>query len=94
LEEPYNLFVPSGFTVNGDGLNEVFLPRGNGVKTYKLWVYDGRGKVIFESNDIEKGWDGTFEGRLVQSDVYAWIIEVQWTNNNWFSKTGSITLMR
>jgi hypothetical protein len=50
--------------------------------------------VIFESNDIEKGWDGTFEGRLVQSDVYAWIIEVQWTNNNWFSKTGSITLMR
>jgi gliding motility-associated-like protein len=94
LEEPYNLFVPSGFTVNGDGLNEVFLPRGNGVKTYKLWVYDGRGKVIFESDDIDKGWDGTFEGRLVQSDVYAWIIEVQWTNNNWFSKTGSITLMR
>lgn len=56
--EPY---VPSAFTPNGDGLNDIFKAKFNcTVTNYKLSVYNRWGKRIFVSDDVNKGWNGEF----------------------------------
>jgi gliding motility-associated-like protein len=69
-----NIYVPNSFTPNGNGLNEVFMAKGE-VMTFNMKIFDRWGALIFESSDINKGWDGFYKGRLVQEDVYVWLIE-------------------
>jgi len=59
-----------------------------------MWIYDKHGNVLFESNKLTDGWDGQFKGRYVPQDVYGWVIEVQWVNNQWFTKGGTVTVFR
>jgi len=65
-------FAPNAFTPNGSGNNDVFMIKGVGLNDFKLSIYDRWGEKIFESNDILKGWDGTYKGRFVEQDVYVW----------------------
>jgi gliding motility-associated-like protein len=81
-------------TVNQDGLNEIFFAKGEGIQEFKMWIYDKHGNVMFESNKLTDGWDGQFKGRYVPQDVYGWVIEVQWVNNQWFTKGGTLTVFR
>ncbi len=68
--------VPSAFTPNGDGLNDVFLAYTNlDIEfTYKMIVFNKWGQQIFESDDIKQGWDGTFNGQPCQTDLYTWVV--------------------
>ena len=59
-----------------------------------MWVYERSGKVLFESTNLETGWDGTLNGRGVPMGVYAWIVEVQWSDKQWFTTAGTVTLIR
>jgi gliding motility-associated-like protein len=94
LKEPFKVYLPTAFTVTNDGLNEVFLAKGTGIEQFHMWVYERSGKVLFESDDLEKGWDGTLNGHVVPMGVYAWIVEVQWTDKQWFTTAGTVTLIR
>lgn len=60
VEPLITLFMPDAFTPNKDGLNDEFIPVGyfQGIKSYEMLVYNRWGEKIFESNDIETGWDG------------------------------------
>jgi gliding motility-associated-like protein len=68
--------VPNAFTPNNDGLNDSFLAYTNlDIKfDFKMLVFNKWGELIFESNDIAKGWDGTYKGAECQQDLYTWII--------------------
>jgi gliding motility-associated-like protein len=68
------LYIPNAFTPNGDGLNDVFLPMGVGAdeENYELLIFDRWGNLIFNSVTWGEGWDGTYEGKLCQQDVYVW----------------------
>jgi gliding motility-associated-like protein len=70
------IIVPNAFTPNGDGLNDDFLVYTNlDVKfQFRMLVFNKWGQQLFESNDIMKGWDGTFKGEECQPDLYTWII--------------------
>ena len=94
LKEPFKVYLPNAFTVNNDGLNEVFLAKGTGIIEFHMWVYERSGKVLFESTNLETGWDGTLNGRGVPMGVYAWIVEVQWSDKQWFTTAGTVTLIR
>ena len=94
LMEPFKIYLPNAFTVNQDGLNEVFLAEGTGILQFKMWVYNRNGQEVFQSSDITKGWDGTFEGNVVQQGVFGWVVEVQWTDKKWFSTAGTVSLVR
>jgi gliding motility-associated-like protein len=72
--DDFSFFVPNTFTPNGDGINDVFQPKGVGVIKYQLDVFDRWGEKIFTSTDFFTGWDGTFKGKLCKTDVYAWKI--------------------
>jgi len=57
-------YVPNAFTPNGDGLNDIFkvIPKYDYVKRYKLSIYNRWGQMVYETMDINKGWDGTYKG--------------------------------
>jgi len=70
------IYVPSAFTPNNDGLNDIFRARfGENVTEFKLQVYDRWGEIVFETNDIRKGWDGSIKGLKQSNGVYVWMIK-------------------
>ena len=90
------IFVPSAFTPNSDDHNEVFLPITYYVSEigYSFTIYNRKGEVLFTTNDPQKGWDGTFNGNVVQNGNY--IYHLQYINGvgNLTEKTDIITLVR
>jgi gliding motility-associated-like protein len=65
-------YIPRAFTPNDDGLNDVFLPKATGLSPegFEMRIYDRWGELIFSSNDWDKGWDGTINGKPVPLDQY------------------------
>ena len=69
---PSHFYAPNAFTPDADGINDYFSPKGHNLSDYTLLVYNRWGELIFESNNIDIGWDGTFMGNEAQIDVYVW----------------------
>lgn len=92
-EEPY-IFVPSGFSPNGDGKNDVFRVRGNFIEGIYLAVYDRWGEKVFETDDPAQGWDGTLKGELLPPDVYGFYVRVLCFGGENFVRKGNVTLIR
>lgn len=76
VEEDFAVYIPNAFSPDGDGLNEVFMPKGVGISKddYTLLIFDRWGQEIFKTHDLLTGWDGTFKGEEVQIDVYIYKI--------------------
>jgi gliding motility-associated-like protein len=95
-----NLFIPNTFSPNSDGMNDIFYPRGTGLFSIKsLKIFTRWGEVIFEknnfrANDAGKGWDGTFKGTKLNSDVFVYIAEVLCDNNSVLTFKGNVALIR
>ena len=95
--EDFTMYIPNAFTPNGDGLNEVFQPKGMGWKPdqYEFLIYDRWGSLIFKTNDYTKGWDGTIRGTLCPSDVYVYKIKaVSNAHSSRKEFAGHVTLMK
>jgi len=94
------IYMPNAFTPNGDGLNDIFLPQtaeNIAVKEYKLSIYDRSGKLVFYSEEIQKGWDGRSQdngAEITKEDVYMWRIEMKNAKGEKEHLMGSITLLR
>jgi gliding motility-associated-like protein len=86
--------LPTGFTPNGDGENDIFLIRGGPFKTVDFKVYNNWGELIFSTNDGNVGWDGTFKGENSPFGVYTWTFIVEMGNGQVIKKTGDVTLIR
>jgi gliding motility-associated-like protein len=73
-----NLFIPNTFTPNGDGINDVFYVKGMGMKleNYSLQIIDRWGNIVFETRDINLGWDGTVRGAAARDGVYTCFVKV------------------
>jgi len=93
-----SLFCPNAFTPNNDGNNDVFLVRGLNAEYFHLMIFNRWGDLIFESYDINKGWDGTLMGNKVQQDVYVVKIVYSVNETNDYQKKeqiiSSLTLIR
>ena len=87
------LFVPNSFTPNGDDHNELFVIKGIHVIDFSLKIFDRWGEKLFESNSIEKHWDGAFNKSKVQQGVYYYKIEVYGEDGNLFVKSGSFNVI-
>jgi gliding motility-associated-like protein len=92
------LYIPNAFTPNKDGTNDVFYVKGLNVEKFHLMIFDRWGELIFESYNIENGWDGTYKGNEVQIDVYLWKLDwlstdaqEQKTKNQ---RVGTVSLIR
>lgn len=94
VEEKYEFFMPTGFSPNGDGRNDVLYVRGNGIQWIKLLVFDRVGEKVWEAHSTTEGWDGTFRGQPMNSGVFVYYLEVQFYSGQRVKKEGDITLVR
>ena len=93
-ENPIN--IPNAFTPNGDGKNDVFkIISLNEIIDFKLIIYNRWGELLYESDDINKGWDGTFKGKTVPQDVYIYLLTgIIKDTGDQIKRTGSVTVLR
>jgi gliding motility-associated-like protein len=88
------LDVPNAFTPQRFGVNAIIKVRGFGIGKMEWRIYNRWGQVVYESNNPDDGWDGTYKGVLQPMDVYAYTLSVEFTNGTKATKTGDITLLR
>jgi gliding motility-associated-like protein len=71
------MYIPNAFTPNGDGPNDMFMPLfGCPPVNYEFFIFDRWGNLIFETRDVNKGWDGTIaKNEIAQTDNYVWKIK-------------------
>ena len=89
-----NIYVPNIFSPNEDGNNDIYLVRGKGIDLFHLSIYNRWGQLVFESNDIEQGWDGTKDGGVLNQGVFVYKLNVTFRDGDEFKQTGNITLIR
>lgn len=89
-------YIPNIFTVNNDNINEEFLPiiRGIDVDSYSMLIYDRWGKLIFQTNNYLKGWNGKYKGHLVTQDVYSYKVTYYTLSSKFKTEIGKVTLVR
>jgi len=98
LEFP-NAFRPSQTGGNGGSYlptqltNDIFFPVHRGVEEYTLWIYNRWGELLFESNDVNVGWDGWYRGLCGKQDVYVWRAKARFTNGKEVILSGDLTLL-
>jgi len=86
-------FVPNAFTPNGDGQNDVFLAVANNIGKFEMLIFSRGGALVYQSSDINKGWDGMFKGTLAESNVYVYKINYTKDGKS-HSLNGSVTLIK
>jgi len=93
------LWVPNAFTPTGDGINDYFEPKAStSLQAYNIVIYNRWGEMVFESDQIDQPWDGTFRGQPCPGGVYHYVIhytgqadrQVYLRNR----KTGHVVLIR
>jgi gliding motility-associated-like protein len=93
-----SIYMPSAFTPNGDGLNDVFTAFGMDLKEYQLIIYNRWGEKIFQTKDINLGWDGTYKGTASPLGLYIWELEASDKNGkpllNDIQSRGTVSLVR
>jgi gliding motility-associated-like protein len=90
---PY-IFVPNTFTPNGDGLNDVLYVRGDYIDELELYIYNRWGQLVFETRDKNVGWDGTFKGELLRTDVFGYYLKCICYGQEEYFTRGNVTLLR
>lgn len=96
VEPEYSFFAPNCVTPNGDGNNQFFYTYGVGWKTYHLMIFDRWGDLIWQTTDMNQGWDCKVLNKrnLVQEDVYVWKAIVVDVFDKKHEYVGHVTVIR
>ncbi len=89
------IYVPTAFTPNSDGKNDLLKPIAIGMQQYHFFrVYNRWGKIVFATNDFSKGWDGNINGVPQNTGSYVWIAEAVDYKGNVIQRKGMVTIIR
>lgn len=92
------LFVPSAFTPNGDGVNDVFraISQCGNVTTenFTMYIYNRWGQLIFRTNDAGAGWNGTYNNKFLEADTYIYLLSYKYKNQSTIQQKGTVVLLR
>lgn len=87
--------LPTTFTPNGDGENDVIYVKGWGIKDLiSFQIYNRWGELVFESSELNEGWNGYYKGMLQNNGTYVYKVKVQTFREEEIEKNGHINLMR
>jgi gliding motility-associated-like protein len=96
VEDQILVYVPNTFTPDGDEYNNDFFPVISSEidpTDYLLSIFNRWGQIIFQSKNIEEGWDGTFDGQFVQDGTYVWKVEFKYKARG-YEETGHVNIFR
>lgn len=88
------IFVPNVFTPNGDGKNDILYVYGNYIASIKFLIFNQWGELIFQSDNINTGWNGMYKGRMQPMGVYVYALKVVLQDGTVINKKGSINLIK
>lgn len=95
VEYGTTLFIPTAFTPNNDGTNDIFRIEGTELFQYNLIVFDRWGLEVFSSQDSKEGWTGYApSGEPLPEGVYGYILEARDKDNHDIRESGQVTLIR
>lgn len=87
-------YIPTAFSPNDDGNNDEFKVYALGVENFLLQIHDRWGNLVFETRDIDEGWDGNYKGQEAESDVYVFRVYADFLDKQLIRRKGSLTLLR
>lgn len=89
-----DVYLPSAFTPNNDNVNDVLFVRSNFIDEMEILIYDRWGEQVFASTDQNMGWDGTYKGKPVAPDVYAYTLRVVCINQAEYNVRRNVSLLK
>lgn len=89
-----NIYVPNIFTPNNDGKNDIIFVKGEWIESFEFAIFDRWGEKVFFTDDLNIGWDGTFNGKSCDAAVYYYKLTVNCAGGKTFVEGGDITLIR
>jgi len=88
-----NIYMPSAFSPNGDGINDVFYVRGLNISEIQLMIFDRWGNLVFETTDQSIGWNGYYRGTLFVPEVFMYVLTGKDPEGKKINFKGNITLV-
>lgn len=99
INDVFTIYFPNAFTPDGDGLNDSFKPKGSGIdpNKYRLLIYDRWGNLVFETKQLEEGWNGKRSSNKEENclmDTYVWKCDLRDINGGYHALTGIVTIVK
>ena len=95
VEKPYALYSPNAFSPDGDGINDLFKISGQGMNDFQIEIFNRWGQMVYKSNDLSNGWDGTFKGKNLPTGTFVYKIKTsKYGVEQKLVKSGTIALVR
>lgn len=94
---PAEVYIPTAFSPNGDGINELFTVQGSNITEFEIWIHDRWGKVVYHSTDIDEGWNGSHNGGAHHNNMTLYNYFIRYRGifeEDAFERTGSIVVIR
>ncbi len=94
VAEDLLFYIPNTFTPNNDGRNDVFSAVVHGLRSFSIEIYNRWGTLLFSSEKVEQGWDGTFKGYACPEGSYTWKAAITSKRGTPKEYSGHVLLMR
>ena len=96
VHDAFSVYVPTAFTPNGDGLNDVFFVKGSGISNFEMKIFDRWGHLVYVSDNIHAGWDGknNHSNEVIENGTYMYHIYVTDYNEKPWVYNGELNLMK
>jgi len=88
------IYVPNAFSPNSNRINDRFYAYGEGISGFEMVIFNRWGEYLFRSNNIDVGWDGTFNGIEVPNDVYVYVVNYVGIDDSNGTLRGSVTVVK
>lgn len=89
-----DVYIPTAFSPNQDGNNDVLFVRSNYIEEMELIIFNRWGQEVFTSTSVNNGWDGTFKGKELSPDAFAYYLRAKCVDGNTITRKGNISLLR
>jgi gliding motility-associated-like protein len=88
------IFIPNAFTPDGNGRNDILYVRGDNISELEFIIYNRWGEKMVEIHNLSQGWDGTYNGSVVEPGVFVYYLRVKCIDGESYFKKGNVTLIR
>lgn len=89
-----NIYIPNAFTPNGDKVNDLLYVRSTILKSMHLEIYDRWGHKVFQTDNIDEGWDGNYKGQPVPLESYGYYFKGECMQGDKIILKGNITILQ